>query len=496
MDPLKLLREYTMRGELSQVTQVEDQIDFGDRYTFPASSLTGYKSLKGDGEHYTLQTVLFFLKSPDKVHSHYMRMAREAGHEVVSLIDAADMKAYLTGEKDSSEYIDITMVGQAVPVPSARAAGGEPSAKRRRGAEDADARSAKKDAGVVEVHPLHEIYQRERELRDRNSQLVTPNKDLSKVLELLKALEKSKQGKAHSSGRPAPPRSAAPPRSHHREAAPAPAPARAAPQAPKPTVAPLPIKPSGRFDRDDMQQAAMKDINKLGINMYGLHQQPAAAEPASVRPRAPPPRSGRPEHPGPARPSSAAPSRHAPGSHGGARPAEGGASKGSAVPIIIVSGATSAKINMLNARSFLEDGVFKTSEECKAEGIAREAAVTIKRTVDRKAPVAYQVTDKLPPVTSPDWKRVVAVFVQGAAWQFKGFPEQGAKGGDLVETFSRYLGFYLHFHNEKVPDLVKGWKVEKMLIHRVNRHNDGQIARYFWRKLDAMLAEKKSKLAY
>jgi len=65
-----------------------------------------------------------------------------------------------------------------------------------------------------------------------------------------------------------------------------------------------------------------------------------------------------------------------------------------------------------------------------------------------------------------------------------------------VETFSRYLGFYLHFHNEKVPDLVKGWKVEKMLIHRVNRHNDGQIARYFWRKLDAMLAEKKSKLAY
>lgn len=83
--------------------------------------------------------------------------AREAGHEVVSLIDAADMKAYLTGEKDSSEYIDITMVGQAVPVPSARAAGGEPSAKRRRGAEDADARSAKKDAGVVEVHPLHEV---------------------------------------------------------------------------------------------------------------------------------------------------------------------------------------------------------------------------------------------------------------------------------------------------------------------------------------------------
>jgi len=60
MDPLQLLREYTMREELSQVSQVEDQIDFGDRYTFPAQSVTGYKSKQGRGDHYTLETVLFF----------------------------------------------------------------------------------------------------------------------------------------------------------------------------------------------------------------------------------------------------------------------------------------------------------------------------------------------------------------------------------------------------------------------------------------------------
>jgi hypothetical protein len=65
-----------------------------------------------------------------------------------------------------------------------------------------------------------------------------------------------------------------------------------------------------------------------------------------------------------------------------------------------------------------------------------------------------------------------------------------------VETFSKYFGIYLHYHNEKVPDLVKGWKVEKMLIHRENRHNDAQLMRIFWRKLDSLLANQKSTLAY
>lgn len=48
----------------------------------------------------------------------------------------------------------------------------------------------------------------------------------------------------------------------------------------------------------------------------------------------------------------------------------------------------------------------------------------VKRTLDRKAPVSYHVTDKLPPKTSKDWERVVACFVHGVGWQVsKGFQQ-------------------------------------------------------------------------
>lgn len=53
----------------------------------------------------------------------------------------------------------------------------------------------------------------------------------------------------------------------------------------------------------------------------------------------------------------------------------------------------------------------------------------------------------------PSWLRVLHPR------QFKDYPEKGAASGDLVETFLKYAGFYLHYHNEKIPDVVRGWKV-------------------------------------
>ena len=45
------------------------------------------------------------------------------------------------------------------------------------------------------------------------------------------------------------------------------------------------------------------------------------------------------------------------------------------------------------------------------------------RTMGRKPPgVPYVVTSKAPEKRSEAWRRVVAVFVTGQAWQFKGWP--------------------------------------------------------------------------
>lgn len=73
---------------------------------------------------------------------------------------------------------------------------------------------------------------------------------------------------------------------------------------------------------------------------------------------------------------------------------------------------------------------------------------------------------------------------------------QGAKSGDMVDTFGRMLGVHLVAANEKPPDTVKSWNVRIMKLHPNDRHGDMQLARDFYTYLDAMLGAKKSALAY
>ena len=47
--------------------------------------------------------------------------------------------------------------------------------------------------------------------------------------------------------------------------------------------------------------------------------------------------------------------------------------------------------------------------------------------------VPYRVIDNPQKLTAQDWQRVVAVFVMGPAWQFKGWPWDG----NPVEIFSK-----------------------------------------------------------
>ena len=47
--------------------------------------------------------------------------------------------------------------------------------------------------------------------------------------------------------------------------------------------------------------------------------------------------------------------------------------------------------------------------------------------------VPYRVIDNPQKLTQQDWNRVVAVFVMGPAWQFKGWPWDG----NPVEIFSK-----------------------------------------------------------
>lgn len=63
----------------------------------------------------------------------------------------------------------------------------------------------------------------------------------------------------------------------------------------------------------------------------------------------------------------------------------------------------------------------------------RENEILLQRRKDGNSTVPYRVIDNPTKLTAHDWNRVVAVFVMGPAWQFKGWPWEGQP----VEIFSK-----------------------------------------------------------
>lgn len=107
--------------------------------------------------------------------------------------------------------------------------------------------------------------------------------------------------------------------------------------------------------------------------------------------------------------------------------------RASRTPIIIIPSATSSLITMYNAKDILQDLKFLTNEEKRLTGTQRENEILLQRRKDGNATVPYRVIDNPSKLSQQDWNRVVAIFVMGPAWQFKGFPWEG----NPTEIFSK-----------------------------------------------------------
>ena len=132
---------------------------------------------------------------------------------------------------------------------------------------------------------------------------------------------------------------------------------------------------------------------------------PAAATPSS-KPMPPPPR--------PLQPASAARAVGAPANTSGNR-------KTSRTPIIIIPAATTSIITMYNVKELLQDSRYVSTEEKKQQNSRRDNEVLIQRRKPDNSTVPYRVIDNPNKLSTEDWDRVVAVFAQGPAWQFKGY---------------------------------------------------------------------------
>ena len=192
----------------------------------------------------------------------------------------------------------------------------------------------------------------------------------------------------------------------------------------------------------------------------------------------------------------------------GARPARGGgraaedrkrlakAAKAERTPIIVVPAGYNSCLNMYNAKSFLEKGEYKSWEEAREEleqsSKKKESHASVWRAMGKKDPsqddVEFVVTD-VPPTKKEEWKRVVAVFCNGKAWQFKDFPQSRSGAPNYpTQIFSEMRGAYLRFSHQDVPDFVRKWDIEVLTLDRNNRYKDKGVVAQFWKMLDQFLA--------
>merc|ERR1719278_1060129 len=115
------------------------------------------------------------------------------------------------------------------------------------------------------------------------------------------------------------------------------------------------------------------------------------------------------------------------------------------MPIIIIPASPKSLITMFNAKEILQDCKFISVDDKKAlGGTRRENELLLTRRKEGGLTVPYRVIDNPAKLTNADRDRVVAVFVMGQAWQFKGWPHDGRP----VHILSRIAGFHIKHQEE------------------------------------------------
>uniref|UniRef100_A0A915NKF7 Parafibromin n=1 Tax=Meloidogyne floridensis TaxID=298350 RepID=A0A915NKF7_9BILA len=156
----------------------------------------------------------------------------------------------------------------------------------------------------------------------------------------------------------------------------------------------------------------------------------------------------------------------------------------SRTPIIVIPATGTALITMYNARDILQDLRFVSSEEKKRTYSRRDNELLL-QIQKNNVTVPYRVIDNPTRLKDDEWERIVAVFVQGPAWQFKGWKWNG----NPVEIFSNVAAFHLKFEEQKMDPNVAKWSVNVLQLSRTKRHLDRAILQRFWEILDRHIAK-------
>ncbi|KAL9262770.1 CDC73-like protein [Drosera capensis] len=189
MDPLSILRDFTIRGSLDTISRVGDEIRFAGSYSFPASASTAYRSKQGN--FYTLDSLLFFVTNHHLKHTDYIQAARRHGIAPVTLPDRRPLLDYLQGRtstSDAIQFISTTNISSVPAVDSAKEAAGAAVVIDINSDPDVRVLNEEEDA-VVDYVAL--IEANERPFRDREGILVCRNRDFYGIV--VKAMEREEK---------------------------------------------------------------------------------------------------------------------------------------------------------------------------------------------------------------------------------------------------------------------------------------------------------------
>lgn len=480
MDPLSVLREYTMRPDLESIKQVGDEFRFGDEYRFPCNMDTAYRSKQGS--LYTLDSLVFFVKNTHMKHTDYMQQARALKLQTVTFIDRKGLLDYLEGRVQNSDAIELlapTAVASVAP-PSHLHHLDPPSeddveeyrpddpsfAPSKRSRLD-DAAGDVGASVMAEYEPVEMdasrmisfIKERERPIRDRNTILLCHNKDFQEILTMLTKRDEEKK-KAEELKEAADKQQGSGRYGHVEEK---------------------------RFWREHLGT----DAEELGIDPTQSYMSKQQKDMLGGKGKVDAMRASHTHH----HHRQSMPIASAPrlGAASSTVSSQKGAKVEGGPPIILVPSAFQTLLNMYNAKEFLEDGVY-VSADVKAKADSKKPeVVTFLRKMGRDKPVKYEVRDKPTVLSAKDWERVIAVFVLGKEWQFKDWPFK-----DHVEIFSKIMGIYLRFEDDSVDSakVVKQWNVKIISLSKHKRHQDRTAVLQFWDSLEAFIRARRLNILF
>lgn len=155
-----------------------------------------------------------------------------------------------------------------------------------------------------------------------------------------------------------------------------------------------------------------------------------------------------------------------------------------AKPIIVVPASfTQGNLALGNARAFLQEGQYRAQQE-------DVASVEVVRKLGGES-VGFEVVNSVLGFSESQWKRVVAVFVNGQEWQFKDWVEAMDGKKRYTELFLRVRGYYLHFHDQAVPEFVARLNIKPLVLQRNKRHQDVTVFTEVWTDLEHFLRKEK-----